>query len=187
VQVQEAKDFFVRQAIEQAQLDGAPLSDREIKDLYFTEPEGETSADADDDFDPDELANDYEPRMRQVLERAYQRLKKENPEALHQWASALETLRGGDHYISFVLEEPIEEARPPFDRLKLFLAGVCVAAVLVAVTFAFDHFGNPRSKTYAPLPAWFQGLIIAAMLGGYLLFLLLPWFKSRRRQHHKTF
>jgi hypothetical protein len=186
VQVQEAKDFFVRQAVEQSLLDGAPLSDVEIKTLYFTETETESSVELDNELESDEFTEEYVRRMRRVLGRAHKRLKKENPETARQWTAALEALRSGDHYLLLILEGPIKEARPPFDQLKLFLAGVCVAALLVAVTFAFDHFGNPGSKTYAPLPAWFQGLIIAAMLGGYLLFLMLPWFKSRRRARHKT-
>jgi len=63
VQVQEAKDFCVRQAVEQSLLDGAPLSDVEIKTLYFTETETESSVELDDELESDEFTEEYERRI----------------------------------------------------------------------------------------------------------------------------
>jgi hypothetical protein len=104
---QEAKDFLVGQAAQQASLDGVSLSDLEKRMMYFTE-----SADATEDpvalnnaFEAQYNNAEYEAKVSRLLSHAFLRVKKENPETSRHWIAAVKTLRKGDHYILVLLNQ----------------------------------------------------------------------------------
>jgi hypothetical protein len=185
MRVSEAKDFLVHQAAEQAQLGGVSLSDLEKRMMYFTE-----SADAsedpiklNDEFDSKYDTAGYEAKVSGLLKRARARLKKENPEAVRQWDECVRVLRKGDHYILILLGQdstiPIE--RPPHDLLKLSGTAILIVGGLALVIGFFllsYHYGVPMrgwhtgSNSYSTMPAWIQRLLLAAIVGASLAFVL---------------
>ena len=99
--VSEAKDFLVKQAVVQADLDGVPLSDLEKRMMYFTEGPDATEDPTvlNDEFEAEYEMATYEAKMSKLLHRAYARLKKENPEGARTWDESFRILRKRDHYI----------------------------------------------------------------------------------------
>jgi hypothetical protein len=131
----EAEDFLVRQTVEQAALENASLSDLEERMMYFTET-GECPEDPialNDAFEAAYDTAEYEAKISKLMQHAYQRIKKENPETAGRWKEAMKQLSKGDHYLSLLAgvtypkERPKE--RPPYDSLifKIPLTGLLAA------------------------------------------------------------
>jgi hypothetical protein len=101
MQVSEAKDFLVKQATEQAQLEGVPLSDLERRMMYFTEgPDAvEDPVSLNEEFEKKYDTTEYEAKLAKLLANAYKRLKIESPASVTEWDKAIETLQKGDHYL----------------------------------------------------------------------------------------
>jgi hypothetical protein len=99
--VGEAKDFLVKQAVEQARLEGVPLSDLERRMMYFTEgPEAiEDPVSLNEEFQKQYDTTEYEAKLKKLLPNAYRRLKTESPASVSEWDKAIETLQEGDHYL----------------------------------------------------------------------------------------
>ena len=138
----EAKDFLVQHTVEQAALDHVLFSDLERRMMYFTES-GDCPEDpiALNDAFESECDNDkYEPKVSKLMHHAYQRIRKENPEAARQWKDAIGTLRKGDHYILVLWGQEPQERRS-YDSLKLLLAGLLLAAIVTSVMFLANHYG----------------------------------------------
>jgi hypothetical protein len=87
MQIAQAKDFLVRQTAEQDLLEGVFLSDLEKRMMYFTEGEdsSEDSAKLDDEFETNFDSAAYEAKVSKLLNHAYFRLKRENPETARRW------------------------------------------------------------------------------------------------------
>jgi hypothetical protein len=97
----EAKDFLVRQTVEQATLENVPLSDLEKRMMYFTET-GECPEDPsapNDSFEAAYDATEYEAKISKLMHHAYQRIRKENSETARRWKEATKQLSKGDHYL----------------------------------------------------------------------------------------
>src|SRR5690242_8007511 len=142
MRVLEAKDFLVQQTAEQAALENVPLSDLEKRMMYFTET-GECPEDPialNDAFEAEYDTDEYEAKVSKLMHHAYQRIRKENPEALHRWKEAMKELSKGDHYILVLWAQGPQE-RPPYDQLKLLIAGLLLAAIMMGAIFLGAHFG----------------------------------------------
>jgi hypothetical protein len=79
--VREGKDFLVDQAAQQAAIDGVPLSDLEKRTMYFTEwdDSGGDPIALKDEFEAQYNAEEYEPKIAELMRHAQARLKKRTP------------------------------------------------------------------------------------------------------------
>jgi hypothetical protein len=169
----EAKDFLVRQTVEQATLENVPLSDLEKRMMYFTET-GECPEDPsapNDSFEAAYDATEYEAKISKLMHHAYQRIRKENSETARRWKEATKQLSKGDHYllilggVSYPKERPQE--RPPYDSLKLLGVAILVASAMFMFAFVWDriapHFPDSlgwiarRLILYSLLALYFVG------------------------------
>ncbi len=113
MQVGEAKDFLVRQAVEQARLEGIPLSNLERRMMYFTET-GECPEDPlalNEEFEKEYETDEYETKVKKLLANAHRRLKVEGSSALADWEESLKVLDKTDDYILILCD------RSPLARL----------------------------------------------------------------------
>jgi hypothetical protein len=136
---QEAKDFLVGQAAQQASLDGVSLSDIEKRMMYFT-----ASAEATEDpvalnnaFEAQYNTAEYETKVSRLLSHAFLRVKKENSATARHWSAAVNVLRKGDHYILVLLNQRLSGERPPYDSLKLF--GAALLVILIIISSSYWH------------------------------------------------
>ena len=138
----EAKDFLVQQTVEQAALEHVPFSDLERRMMYFTESDDcpEDPFALNDAFEAEYDSGKYERKVSKLMHHAYQRIRKENPEATRPWKDAIATLGHGDHYI-LVLRGQEPQERPSHDSLKLLLAGLLLGAILMSVMWLANHYG----------------------------------------------
>jgi hypothetical protein len=143
----EAKDFLVQQTGEQAALENLPLSDLEKRMMYFTET-GECPEDPlalNDAFEAAYDTAEYEAKISKLMQHAYQRIKKENPETAGRWKEAMKQLSKGDHYLSILagVNYPKEgpQERPPYDSLKLLAAAILVASAMLIFSFVWERIG----------------------------------------------
>ena len=120
VNIQQAKDFLVGQAAQQASLDGVALSDLEKRMMYFTESADATvnPIELNDAFEAQYDTAEYEIKISRLLRHAFLRVKKENSETARQWNEAVKVLNKGDHYILVLLDQRLSGERPPYDNLK---------------------------------------------------------------------
>ncbi len=192
MRAREAKDFLVQQTAEQAALESIPLSDLEKRMMYFTEVEEcpENPIALNDAFEAEYDTDEYEAKISKLMHHAYQRIKKENPEALRRWKEAIKELSKGDHYI-LVLCEDGSPLRPTSVSLKfpvLALLVILMSVVLLVVAgFIAGHYGihlsseggrtgryHAPSGLQTPMPLWLERLLIVLMVGTYL-YAILPW------------
>lgn len=111
--VREAKDFLVAQTVEQAALEGVPLSGLEKRMMYFTET-GECPEDPlalNEEFEKEYETDEYETKLKKLLANAHLRLKEERSPAVAQWDESLKALDQTDDYILILCD------RSPFARL----------------------------------------------------------------------
>lgn len=141
--IKEAKDFLVLQTAEQARIEGTPFSDLERRMMYYAEGASATEADQElnEEFDASLKVEEYEKKMGGLLRGAYTRVRKEDPVAAQRWQECIHLLAKGDHYISILWDLGEPHDRPRYDFLKLLLAGILLAVVLMSATFLLDHFG----------------------------------------------
>lgn len=102
----QAKDFLIQQAVEEAVLEGLPLSDVEKRMMYFTESDPsscENPLALNDEFEAQYDTAEYEAKISGLLERAHSRLQ--DPKANNLWDEAVSELRKGDHYLLVLLDE----------------------------------------------------------------------------------
>lgn len=186
MRVLEAKDFLVQQTAEQAALENVPLSDLEKRMMCFTEVDEcpEDPIALNEAFEAKYDSDEYEAKVSKLMHHAYQRIRKENAEALRRWREAMNTLSKGDHYI-LVLCEDGAPALPATVFMKfpvLPTIGITLLAVL-AVVYLGVHYDNSsgggRGQYVAPsgvhtsLPLWLQHLLWFLMVAGYLYYVIL--------------
>lgn len=143
----EAKDFIVQEAVVQASLESVSLSDLERRMMYFVENDPFSCKDPltlNDEFEAQYDTDEYEAKLGLLLQHAYERLKKENPEKIPQWNQAFQILSEGDHYLPVMWRNspvlwhssPAAAASPSVsNRVVLWVVGLLVAMVLVALAF----------------------------------------------------
>ena len=185
-----AKDFLVQETVKQAAFEGVSFSDVERRMMYFTENEEmrEDALKLNEDFEAEYDSDEYEVKVSRLMHHAYNRIRKENPEAARQWNAALRQLSKGDHYLPVLWKRPTGE-RPPYDSLKLLGAALGVilvgGAIILAIDIISDRYGlhwpagKPES-THSQMPVWIQRLLFGAIVVGYVYYVLLPWILKRR-------
>jgi hypothetical protein len=187
--IKQGKDFLVEQTVEQASLEGVPLTDVEKRMMYFTESDPsscENPIELNDEFEAQCDTKEYEAKISRLLHHAYKRLKEENPERDRNWDQAIRTLRKGDHYFLVLWDITPPSDHPTRDSFKLlgaglFVAGVVVTAAVLAVNYNIDL---DRYRSFFPIA--FIALILLAA-GGYrpVYRLLLAWFHRESKEEDR--
>ncbi len=131
MQVNEAKDFLVRQTADQAEREGISLSDLEKRMMYFTESEDavENPIALNEEFEAQYDTAEYETKIAGLLGRAYDRLKEQGSATIQIWDEAIKELKKGDHYIIVLWGE-----RHPAKPLG-FWKGLGVSFVVAVILF----------------------------------------------------
>jgi hypothetical protein len=177
MRVREAKDFLVQQTAEQAALENVPLSDLEKRMMYFTEVDEcpEDPIALNDAFEAQYDTEEYEAKVSKLMHHAHSRIKKENPEAARQWKEAIKELSKGDHYILILCGEGLDAVkvspteRPPYDSLKLLLAGLSLVAIVMGAMLLGAHYGigwKSGPKTTSSMSKWLQQLLLTLLILG---------------------
>src|SRR5579864_4687817 len=147
----EAKEFLVSKIADEAQREGAPLSEVERKMLYFTEnywtlPD---MMEVNEAFGRDYDAAEYEKKIAQLVRHARARTRKDNPQELEDWKDAIGILSKEDHYILVMLGEGgVSVPNPPGMPSMWRVLGTMILLILLAV-FGFDYLTRNMSKERA--------------------------------------
>lgn len=191
----QAKDFLVKQAVEQAALENVPFSELEKRMMYFTESDPASCnnpIDLNAEFELQYDAKKYEPKISQLLHHARKRLKHQDPEQLRNWNEAVHTLRKGDHYILVLLDVgPKSDQEGPRMWMVIGLGiGLGIGMALLAMLgIILDHYGLFPRRLFAWISAAFGAafgwvsddpvtrrlqldLIVIALVGAWFLFQL---------------
>jgi hypothetical protein len=106
---QSAKRFFAQRVIDQAAVEGEPLSRAEGHMLYWSE--SDTSAKADDalliEFEQQTTDERFEAKISGLVERAYESDRARGLSG--EYKEAYRRLAEGDHYIQIMLDATIGE------------------------------------------------------------------------------
>ena len=129
--VRDAKDFLAGKIVEEAQREGAPLTEVERKMLYFTEtgwtlPDmKEVSAEFDRGYDQGE----YEQKIGGLAARLQGRLEVQGEQGRESWDRAIEKLSQGDHYMLVLVDALNTTQKGAKHNLNM----VAIALVLLAL------------------------------------------------------
>lgn len=168
----EAKDFLVQQVAEQAALERAPFSDLERRMLYFVENDPtscgnplELNAEFESKYDTSE----YEDKMARLLTNAYKRIKANDHQKVAMWASAMQILSHGDHYLPVMWRGKLPGTANDSDpgRYVVRCGGIAVATFVLGAYLAIN--------TKAPI--WVGGALVIA---GFFLSLLTLIFLAQQ-------
>lgn len=134
MRVQEAKDFLVQQAEEQAQLESVPLAELEKRMMYFTEgPDAiENPITLNEEFEEQFNTSEYETKIAKLLRHAYKRLKQNDESKAGVWKESVRKLKEGDHYLIVLLEMVPTSDHPKRDFLLQVGIGVLIAFLVAA-------------------------------------------------------
>jgi hypothetical protein len=125
-----------------------------------------------DEFDAEHDTSTYEAKVSKLLDRAYARLKKENPET-----DSIRILRKGDHYILALWGI----LRPPCVTAKLVTASLAAALLFgIKLTAGNCNFRWPTGlESHRTPPVGSVRLLTFLMIGGYVYYVVLPWISKK--------
>jgi hypothetical protein len=172
----EALDYLVDRIAVEARRQNVPLSEIERKMLYFSEsawtlPDIKSiSAEFDRDYDEDE----YERKIAGLISSIVADNDERNNEKKTDWNRALAKAGEGDRYLfvmidmattqdaersvgfGFIptLEEP--QARPPFDRFKLWLMSIVLVSVVLCAMALYDWLYWHAGAGFRAFCDWFS-------------------------------
>jgi hypothetical protein len=155
----EAKEFLVSRIVEEARREQVSLSELETKMLYFSEhyPTLPDMAEINEKFDAKYDSEKYEKKIRRLTKKAFKHDREESTEYVARWHEAVRVLKKEDHYLLVMLDVP----RSAGDVIKLFIAGVVVAALGIAAMLAFNW---ARAKIRFRIP---DNVMIVACLAAF--------------------
>lgn len=145
-----ALDYLANRIVDEAKLQGSPLSDLEKKMLYFSETDsslreaGKLSADFDQNCDP----NEYEQKISGLVRRITARDQRQDRAAQAAWDQAVLKLSEGDYYLLILLDPHragSSDVRPHHDILRLWIAAFgivfgCLALMVVGKWLLGQNF-----------------------------------------------
>lgn len=177
----EAKEFLVSRIVEEAQRENICLSEIERKMLYFSETDW-TLPDimqVNEQFDRDYNQKDYENKVTKLIVTAAKHDRDKSRDAYDAWLEAIRILQKEDHYILVMTQAA--NLRPRGDALRLFIAGVSLAAVvlgyIVVSSYLSDEYGRTFGK-YFPHGAnrlFYYGIIGLFAFMAYRLGWITRW------------
>jgi hypothetical protein len=141
--VRDAKEFLIRQIIDEADRDGVSLSEVERKMLYFSET-GWTLPNMmaiSHDFDQHYDQVEYESKIGQII----RRIDDQPGIDRNEWQQAVQRLREEDHYLLVLIDRasrtPVKASR--WDTIKFILAGALVVALFLPIlSFIHSHVAS---------------------------------------------
>jgi hypothetical protein len=150
-----AKEFLISRIVAEAKRENVPLSEIELKMLYFSET-GWTLPDimeVNDKFDSEYDQTEYEEKISGLARNEAKRLRKDNPVDFEDWISAVRKLKTEDHYISVMVDAGVGRAEVSTgsisDNWKTIMLLVVVACFLVAFVPVLTRYGIFRSSPEA--------------------------------------
>ncbi|HEY6447285.1 MAG TPA: hypothetical protein VIY53_12560 [Acidobacteriaceae bacterium] len=127
----EAKEYLVGVIANEAEHDGAPLTEVERKMLFFTEtgwtlPEmKQVSA----EFDRSYVQDEYEAKIASIAAKVRARFTDERQQEQMTWDSALEKLNRGDHYLLILIDGAIPARSGASKYLRMLLSVLVLFAL----------------------------------------------------------
>jgi len=157
----EAKEFLISRIVAEAQRENVPLSEVEIKMLYFTES-GWTLPNMTavyEEFDREYDRNEYEKKIARLISKADRHVRKESRDDYDAWWAAIRFLKREDHYISVMVG--IAGLRPAGDQLRLFATALAIVICVLLVVFLSVkyHFDLP-SRGALSFYIWAVGVCV---------------------------
>jgi len=148
--IREAKDYLASRIVAEAKREGTPLTEVERKMLYFSE-EGwtlpdmmEVNAEFERDYDEDE----YERKIAGLVRKIEASDTAQSKSGQETWDLAVEKLSEGDHYLLVLLDPSLSSgdgsARPPHDRLKLWLTAFGIVFGVLGLTAVLNSLFGPK-------------------------------------------
>jgi hypothetical protein len=152
---QEALDFVASRIADEAQREGAPLSQVERKMLYFSETAWTLPDiwDVNDEFVRKYQQDGYEKKISQLIKKAALRARNGGPEEYAGWSDALRRLREHDRYLLVMVKQAglsatFGSARPHHHRWRLWAACFVVGALFSGFTWALEKL-DPHSGYFS--------------------------------------
>ena len=189
----EAKDFVISRIIEEAQREGAPLSEPERRMLYISAPdmsqaEAELCAESDREWDQD----CYERRIAHLIKKADGRYRTQDHREYNSWRSAIQILLKQDHYLAVMIS--LAKLRPPWDFVKLITTAILIVGVATGVAVLMAKRGiEPPSRE--ALGFWLWATMITVAVGYCLVRLIvrksrfnaaLDWLSNKVIRPHRS-
>jgi hypothetical protein len=131
--IREAKVFLASRIAEEAEHEGAPLTEIERKALYFSES-GWTLPDmseVNEQFEREYDRRTYEKRIALLIRRARARLRAGDQREYQAWMNALAVLKDEDHYLLTM----IAGAQPEGEVARLIITALVVAGVMMVAIY----------------------------------------------------
>jgi hypothetical protein len=141
-----AKQFLISRVVDEAKVEGVPLSEIETKMLYFTEVHPslpdmyEVNAEFERNYDSDE----YERKITGLLKRARDHDQRSDVQG-QQWRDAIDALRDEDHYLLVMIYRAFPEYRKailPTHRVRDYLIYIAIGIGVVFVAIAAAVWGH---------------------------------------------
>ena len=180
--IPEAKDFVVSRIVEEAQREGAPLSEPERKMLYFSESEmSEAEAELCADFDREYDQDSYEQRIAAFIQKIDKRYRTQDAQEYARWRSAIQLLLQNGNYIGVMVAQSglrPRGTRPRGDVLKLISTAFLIVGALAGVAFLMAKWDiDPSPDAFR---FWFWAAIITVATGYTVVRLIVGKGRSSR-------
>jgi hypothetical protein len=187
--VRDAKEFLAGKIAEEAEREGAPLSEIERKMLLHSEIGRASAADVElnEEFDRIYDQGEYETKITRLIRNAVRRARKENPNEYQQWHCAVRKLSKGDHYILVMTRRAgLKDSSSSFWPFRTWRARLLALAACVSI-FVLLYFLNiyvglgGRQAPYAKSPAAariFGYLMLVGGICGYFVALVIDFDKQ---------
>jgi hypothetical protein len=185
----EALDFVASRIADEAQRDGAPLSEVERKMLYFSETAWTLPdiADVNDKFDSEYDQETYEKRIAKLIRTVARRDRKQSPEEFAAWHDAIQQLGKSDRYLLVMVKQAglgrsSRPANRPFsDSWKLLVVGCTVVGYFLGFVWVLIKFHLNLSR-YSSSPKDFVAFALwAAAVCAVVLYGVLRLVLGARR------
>jgi hypothetical protein len=134
----DAKEFLVSRIITESQREGVPLSEVEVKMLYFSETAWTLPdiAEVNDAFDRDHDQTQYEQKIGRLIRSFRATARKNNRDEFDTWSEAARTIRREDHYLLVLIAAAKESSSMSWGRFqKLSAIGFLIACVILVVGY----------------------------------------------------
>ncbi len=133
-----AKQFLISRVVEEAKSAGVPLSEIEMKMLYFSEvhPSLPDISEVNAEFEKSYDADEYENKITALLKNARDRDKRQSDMQGQQWRDAIDALKHEDHYLLVMADRAFPKDRKailPTHRVRDYVIYIAVGLTVVFI------------------------------------------------------
>ncbi len=174
----EATEFVASRIVTEALRAGAPLSDAERHELYFSESADEPAT--------EEIAEGvdpaYEAKIARFIRMSDREARRQGGEEYETWRSAINLVKKRDCYLGVMIDQA--GLRPPGDFLKLVATATAICGIVVVVAFVFAKYDLPPENISAYLWAACISLalslcLLRLIMGKERFDKLINWFYEK--------